>query len=275
MKLIGVDVGATKICSALTNGKKILKSYISKTKKDSSKTEIVNQILFAIEKVFTKDVKGIGIGVPALVVNGIVYEAANIKNLDKINLKKIVEKKFKVKTFLNNDAKCFALGELLFGNGRKFKNFAAVTIGSGIGTGLIINKQLYEGRNCGAGEYGRICFSGKEIEEGACAKFFEKKHTTGKIMFQRAKNGDKKAKIVFDEFGKNIGSFLSTIVDSINPEAIILGGSIADSFPFFKKEMLKELKKHTYKKSFSGLKIIKSKNKNISVLGAASLCYLQ
>jgi glucokinase len=271
MKLIGVDVGATKIRSALIEGNKVKKSFVAKTKKNASKKIIVEQILSAIEKVFDKGVKGIGIGVPALVIKGKVFEGKNIKNLDKVDLKKIVEKKFKVEAKINNDAKCFALGELYFGEGKKFTNFAAVTLGSGVGTGIIINKQLYEGKNCGAGEYGRICFEGNETEEFCSAKFFEKKQTTGKIAFERAKKGNKKAKKLFDEFGKNLGKFLATIVDSINPEAIILGGSISESFNFFEKGMWKELKKNTYKKSVLGLKIIKSKNPNASVLGAANL----
>jgi len=93
----------------------------------------------------------------------------------------------------------------------------------------------------------------------------------GEYLNEKAKQNNKKALAIFKEFGKNLGKALAMVVNSIDPELIVLGGSVADSYKYFKAPMMKSLKESTYKRSFSRLKIQVSKIEHVVILGAGAL----
>jgi len=156
--LIGVDLGGTNVRAGLVqNGKIIALETRSHPPKASAET-IIDQICQIIAKVLRPGVSGIGGGVPTLVNKGIVYSPNNIPSWKVVPLQKILERRFHVPVVLNNDAKCFALGELHFGVGRGHQNLVGLIVGTGLGTGVIINGKLYSGSNNGAGEIGSIAY---------------------------------------------------------------------------------------------------------------------
>ena len=273
--IIGVDVGGTNIrCATVSKTKGILDYREERVADKHSEKEINKQLFKLIDSVFSDKIKGIGIGVPAIVdlKKGTLHEAFNLPGWRKVNLKNLIEKRYKVPVLINNDANCFALGEKYFGSAKRYQNVVGLIIGTGFGAGIIIDGRLYNGRNCAAGEFGRILLKNKTIEDYCSGKFFIKNyHLSGKELHELAKKYDRKSLKVLEEFGANLGLGISAVVNSIDPEIIVLGGSVSTAYNFFKKPLLLSLKKNVYKQVYKNLKIKTSKNKRMGVLGAASL----
>ena len=268
MTRIGIDLGATKMQLGLVSNNKILRMIKKPTKPDRNQDEILNDLIEQIDHLFSKNIESIGIGVPTIVSkSGIMYQTHNISALKEVKIKEILENRFKVPVFVDNDSNCFALGEKNFGKGKKYKNFVGVTLGSGLGTGIIINNKLYRGGEFGgAGEFGRSPFLDGTLEDYCSGKFFiNKYHTPGSVLFK------KKSLKIFKEFGVNLGHGLAIITNALAPEAIIIGGSISKSHQLWEDSMRTTLKEWTFNKIFENLKIIFSDNTNISILGASSL----
>lgn len=272
MNIIGIDVGGTKIEAGKVSKNKIEELLSIKTNSNASQDKIISQITSLIDKLIDKNTKSIGVAVPAIVENGIVFETVNILSWKNIPLKKLLEQKYKIPTFVNNDANCFALGEKYFGIGKFYQNIVALTIGTGLGAGIIINGRLYLGHNCGAGEFGEVIFKNHNFEYYCSGKYFlNEYHLKGEELFEKAKQNNKEALTIFNKFGKNLGKALAMIVHSVDPEIIILGGSVSKAYKYFEKTMKESLKESIYVRSFSRLKIELSKREEIIILGAASL----
>ena len=155
--IIGVDLGGTNIKTALITSKgKIIKKYETSTQANKGSKTVVNNIIDSIEKIKSGKIAGIGIGSPGP-LNYKTGTITNPVNLPFRNtpLRKIIQNKFKLKTFLDNDANCFALDEAVFGQGKKYENVVGITLGTGFGGGLVINKKVYHGRN-NAAELGHM-----------------------------------------------------------------------------------------------------------------------
>ncbi len=275
--VIGVDLGGTKVQTGRVEGGNIAEKYQRKISADSTdENKIIEEILESIERVINDKVEAIGIGVPSLVDvdKGIVYNVENIPSWKKVHLKEKVENEFNLPVFINNDANCFALGEFRYGKGKGFKHIVGLTIGTGLGSGIIINGKLYYGANCGAGEIGSIPYKDSIIENYASGQFFKLKYgSDGKTMSERAKRGDNKAIEAYEELGKNIGIAIKVILSLYDPEMIVLGGSISLAFDLFKNSMFREINKFPFKHVINNLKIEVSEKKEIPVLGAASLYF--
>lgn len=273
MKLIGVDLGGTKITSALIENDKIVKQYTCATPFDREKMVVVDAISEAISEVYDPEILGIGIGVPGLVdlENNLVLDVTNIPSWDVVPLKKHLEARFPKPVFVNNDANCFALGEKHFGKGKPYRNFVGVTIGTGLGAGIIINNHLYSGQLSGAGEFGNIYYLDSNIENYCSGMFFKNQKLSGKEQAEKAKAGDTEAQKLFDELGIHIARGLGNILFALAPEAIILGGSVSQSFPLFEKSLRKTFKDFPFQKMYRDLKIEVSAETNMAVLGASSL----
>jgi len=273
MKLIGVDLGGTKITAALIEDDKIVKQYTCSTPFDQTKMVVVDAISNAISEVYDSEVLGIGIGVPGLVdlENNLVLDVTNIPSWDVVPLKQLLEGRFPKPVLVNNDANCFALGEKHFGKGKPYRNFVGVTMGTGLGAGIIINNHLYSGQFSGAGEFGNIYYLDSNIENYCSGMFFKNRNLSGKELATKARSGDAEAQKMFDELGFHIGCGLSNILFALAPEAIILGGSVSQSFPLFEKSMRKAFEVFPFQKLYQNLKIEISAGTNMAVLGASSL----
>jgi glucokinase len=273
MKLIGVDLGGTKITAALIENDKIVKQFTCPTPFDREKMVVVDAISGAIAEVFDAEIQGIGIGVPSLVdlESNEVIDVTNIPSWDVVPLKQLLEDRFAKPVFVNNDANCFALGEKHFGKGKHYRNFVGLTIGTGLGAGIIINNHLYSGQLCGAGEFGNIYYLDSNIENYCSGMFFKNQHLSGKEEAEKAKNGDARAQKLFDELGHHIARGLGNVLFALAPEAIILGGSVSQSFPLFENSMRKTFEDFPFQRLYQNLKFEVSVDMDMAVLGAASL----
>ncbi|HPF50676.1 MAG TPA: ROK family protein [Draconibacterium sp.] len=272
MKIIGVDVGGTKIGAALIEDGVILKEYNCPTPFDQNKEVVISALSDATSEVFSDEVAGIGIGVPGLVdlETNEVLDVVNIPSWDRVSLKSVLENHFKKPVFVNNDANCFAVGEKYFGEGKPFHDFVGLTMGTGMGAGIVINDHLYSGRYCGAGEFGMIYYRDSIVEAYASGQFFSERQ--GGMLAEKAASGNAEAKQLFYELGIHIGRAIANILYALAPEAIILGGSVSRSFPFFEEGMHTVLQNEfAFQRLYRSLTIKVSTLDNSALLGAASL----
>jgi len=208
---------------------------------------------------------------PVDLENNLVLDVTNIPSWDVVPLKQLLEDRFPKPVFVNNDANCFALGEKYFGKGKPYRNFVGVTIGTGMGAGIIINNHLYSGQLCGAGEFGNVYYLDSNIENYCSGMFFRNKNLSGSEQAEKVKAGDIQAQKLFNELGVHIARGLGNILFALAPEAIILGGSVSQSYRLFEKSMRKTFEDFPYQKIYRDLKIEVSDDANMAVLGASSL----
>lgn len=274
MKIIGVDIGGTTISAGLVAGDQISRRAVVDTPSDRPQHEVVQAVYQAIEEVFDADVAGIGIGVPGLVdqQEQLVLDVINIPSWDSLPLGELVSEYFNKPVFVNNDANCYAIGEKYFGKGKPYSNFVGLTIGTGLGAGIIINDHLYSGRFCGAGEFGNIYYRDRNIESFASGQFFRDKNLDGKLIYKRASLGDPVALRLFEEYGVHLGRAIANILFALAPEAIIIGGSVSNAYKFFSESMNEFLDDNfPYRRLYNQLVIEVSDTPDMGVLGASSL----
>jgi glucokinase len=185
-----------------------------------------------------------------------------------------MEERYHLPVHINNDANCFALGEYYFGKGRGHHSMIGLTIGTGLGTGIIINKKLYTGKNCGAGEFGMIDYLDQCFEYYCSGQFFENIYgLKGEEVFQKATAGHVPSINMFEEMGNHLGNAIKTILYALDVDLIVLGGSVRKAFPFFSRTMWHRIHSFAFKKTVAQLQIELSELENAGILGAAALHY--
>ena len=187
--VLGVDIGGTKIKTGRIFGEEVVQTSLSKVNQNDSQEDSLSRLLMTIDEVMTADVEAIGIGVPAVVDpdSGMVYDVQNIPAWKKVPLKELVQKQFNVPVHLNNDANCFALGEKYFGKAKPYKNCIALSLGTGLGMGILIDNKLYNGVLCGAGEIGMLPYKDGILEHYAGSFFFEETYReSARALYQKA-----------------------------------------------------------------------------------------
>jgi glucokinase len=274
--VIGIDIGGTKIHIGKVSDGNVVNEICLPTNATNPEQLIIDNIIKGIEQLISPDVVGIGIGVPGLVdeKNGIVYNVQNIPSWKEVHLKEYLESHFSKPVYISNDANCFAQGEKIFGKGEKYKNLVGITLGTGLGTGIIINNKLHTGILSAAGEFGCIPYLQHTYEYYCSGKFFKECYKiSGKEVYERALLGDLKAIRIFDEYGDHLGNLLKTVLFALGPEAIFLGGTVTRSYRFFQKSMMESLHTFPFKMITSQLVLEVSNSERIAVMGAAALTY--
>jgi glucokinase len=274
--VVGVDLGGTNVRAGRVCGQEIREHRSRAISGRGSQEAVLQEISETIAAVIDDQVDGIGIGVPSLVdvEKGIVYTVENIPSWQEVPLKKILEQDFKVPVYVNNDANCFALGELYFGAGRGFRDLVGMVLGTGLGAGIIINGKLYCGRNCGAGEIGTIPFREHTVEYYCSGQFFQHRYgVDGGLVYERARRGDASALDQFAAFGDNLGQAVMTALYAYDPEIVVLGGSVSKAWPFFEPALRRRLQDFAWPHALARTIIQPSQTSEIAVLGAAALCY--
>jgi len=298
MKAIGIDIGGTEIKAGIITEKgKILKEIKIETNSQYGKKKLISNLKKIIEKLDSNSIKAIGIGFAGDVDSkkGQIIQSPNIPCMNNVFLVKELKKKFKKKIFLQNDATLMTFAEALLGAGKKYNIVVGLTAGTGIGSGIVINKQIYSGRDnlteightsinffgpkCGCGNNGcleqyagikalmKITEIRMEINSSILKKMWP---LTPEKVDIAARKGDKVAKGILKETGVYLGIGLTNIIHFLNPDAIILGGGLSNS-NILVKEAAKEIKKRAFKR-VKNTKILKAKFKNkAGIVGAALL----
>jgi len=275
-KVIGIDLGATNIRGAVVKGSSLSDIVSVRIHSDGEVEDVLGDIYQVVESLIGEGVEAIGIGVPSVVdvAEGIVYDVQYIRSWVEVPLKKILESRYGKPVFVNNDANCFALGELYFGKGRGAGSMIGLTLGTGLGGGVIINNKLYAGYNCGAGEIGLLPYKDNVLEYYCSGSFFKNVHgLDGAGVFEDAKKGDARALELFAELGTHVGQGIKAVIYTYDPELIVLGGSVSQAYDLFRETMWKEIRTLAYVKSAGRIRVEVSELVNSGIFGAAALYY--
>ena len=261
--IIGIDIGGSKIRAVLFKGGKVLKG-IKIPVSLKNREEFLEKLEALVRKLISgagnKEILGIGCGVAGALdlEKGVILRAPNLRLLNNFNIKNWLEKKFVCDVKIDNDARSFLRAEYMFGAGRGYKNLIGITLGTGIGGGVIINGKMFYGANDSAGELGHMIIDhGKDLE----------------ILTVKLARKFKFSKTSIKEFKKNIIIGLANIINILDPEAIIIGGGAAENV----KTFLPKIKAAAVKfiispKSQKNVKIILGKlGENAGAIGAAAL----
>jgi glucokinase len=251
-KIIGIDIGASKITGFIFGGKKPVHSMTIKTPKNLNdfKRGLFGLIGFLLSK---GRAAGIGIGMAGLVdsKNGTTITSPNMKFVRNLKLLKLIKEEFHLPVKIDNDVNCFTRAEFKLGQAKKYKNIVGLTLGTGIGGGLVINGQMYRGSNNFGGEAGWMVLQSNRAWE----KLFQKA--------RKAKN--------YPLIGELTGKALANLVNLLDPDCVVLGGSLAVSAEKqFLPVALRTMKKYLLNRN-SHVKVFVSKLKDSTALGAALL----
>jgi len=275
---IGVDIGGTSMVAARFTESERLDSVEVPTGSDRPAVEIMETLFGAIKQVMTDEVVGIGIGMPGFMdtQSGEILLINNIPSFNGFSVKQAVEKQFNLPVFQNNDANCFALGETWFGAGKGYNNLVGVTLGTGLGGGIIINRKIHTGLVGGAGELGCFPFRGGIVEDFCSAALFANKYQkTGAELYNEAKSGNRDSLMIFDELARNIGEMLNVVMYILAPEAFVIGGSVAKAWEFLEKPLREEVDKFPVELISKKVDLVQAQLDNAGLYGAAALCISQ
>lgn len=275
-KVIGIDLGATNVRGAQVTEAGMGPVTAARIRSNGSMEDVLEDIFAVADKLMDETVAAIGIGVPGVVdvEEGIVYDVQYIPSWVEVPLKQRLQERYKVPAFVNNDANCFALGEYYFGKGKNTVNMIGLTLGTGMGAGIIINRHLYAGPNCGAGEFGMVQYLDHVFEYYCSGQFFQNVYQLdGGDVFKQAQDGDMKAQALYAEMGMHLGNAIKMIMYTYDPSLIIFGGSVRFAYPYFQEAMWDRIKTFAFKKSIDRLSIQLSDLESSGILGAAGLYY--
>ncbi|MBN2058449.1 MAG: ROK family protein [Candidatus Saganbacteria bacterium] len=288
--IIGIDLGGTKIAGVLTTPSgKVLMDVQIPTEANKGKKHVIDNIKKAIHTLKESKkvkLKAIGIGAPGPILyeKGIVVEAPNLPGWHNVNLKRILEKAFRVPVFVDNDANCAALAEAWFGAGKFAKHFIYITVSTGIGGGIIIDKKLYRGITGSAGEFGHMtidpqgprCNCGSNGHLEALASGTAIKRVTGLDAIGAhlaAHQGDKAARAALKDAAHYLAIGLANLTNIFNPELIIVGGGLSNMWQDLIVPAKKEFRRYSLTLPAKSVRIVRAKLKsNAGMLGAAALC---
>jgi len=306
--VIGIDIGGTitKI-GLVSEDSTCLKKISFRTKEFNDFTSYINKIHSSINEIIDDKIKilGIGIGAPNASKNGTIETPANLNWKGNLNLIESLKKKIDIPIFLSNDANCAAIGEMIYGSAKDYKDFIVITLGTGLGSGIVSNGKLIEGYDGFAAELGHYSIKNKGRLTGLGVKggleayvsatgikrtimYLLSKHMNdsvfrkvafndlhGEDITRAAENNDFIAIKAYEYTGKILGEALANFVAFSQPEAIILTGGLAHSGKWilnptkntFEKKLL-PFYKGKVKILLSGLE-----DKDSAILGSAALVW--
>ena len=295
---IGVDIGGGSVRMGLvsTNGRILVRSdfkttdYLGRRKLLAALIRTLDGLLRVAKKKNLK-VTGIGIGAPGPidVEKGFVYFFPNIPGWKNTPLKKILEKKIKLPVFVDNDANVMALAEFRFGAGRGARTLIALTLGTGIGGGLVIDGKLYHGHSYSAAEIGHMvinengprCSCGNRgcVETYVGTNYFvrsskNRKRLSPQSAARAALRGDADAKELWKETARHLGTALVGLVNILNPERIVLGGGIAQSGGLLFRPLKAAIRRKAFPIAAASVKVVAAKlGMDAGIIGAATLVF--
>ena len=309
---VGVDLGGTNIKIGIVSDKgKLVKSISIKTEADCGPKTVIANMIKGVEAIISKNklkIQGIGIGCPGVVSikKGIVENAPNLPGWKNVKLGPIIKEKFSYRVHLENDANAAAIGELMFGAGKKFDSFVMVTLGTGVGGGIVFNKKIFRGEFGAAGEIGHIsidvngpkcnCGSTGCIEAYAGNSYLKEQirselkdypdskvwkmiendlsKVSPRIIQAASEKKDAYAKFVIERMGKQLGTALASLSNLLDISTFIIGGGVAG----FGKPLLDSARKTISERVLLPLRprvlVIPAKLQNeAGIKGASSLVF--
>jgi len=312
---IGIDLGGTytKLALVSTNGRISHRAKLSTTAY-GTRAELIAEIVLEVKAILKearlspKDLLGVGIGVPGLVdfERGLVYNLTNVRGWKNTPLKRILEAKLKVPVLVDNDVNVMALGECRFGAGKGSRDLVCVTLGTGVGGGIIVDGELYRGSTYSAGEVGHMplkegglscnCGSHGCLERYVGNRYIVEEiksmirggrrtaitrlvggdlsAITPETISKAASKGDRLSLDFWKMVGKRIGVTLTGVVNLLNPERIIIGGGVANAGEPLFRSIRQTVSERALPVPRKAVKIVKARlGDDAGIIGAAALFF--
>ncbi len=262
---IALDLGGTDLKSGvLSESGKILHQNTTPSESQRGKKKVLEKILSAIsqEEIWAKEkgclVKGVGLGIPGIISypQGVVHRSPHFPDWKDLPLKSFLKKHLGLPFVLDNDANMATLGEAWKGAGKGCCNFILLTLGTGIGGGILLNQKIFRGDSGFAGECGHLvidkeglpCACGGRgcLEMYASASGIQDGLHTPEQLFDLASRGNKKALRIYQKFGEALGTGIASLVNILDIELILLGGGLSGAWQIFIPSTRKAIQRHTY-----------------------------
>ncbi len=309
--VIGIDMGGTNTAFGIVDARgNVIASSSIKTRKHSKIEDYIDELYTEITRLIDANdaqdkIQGIGIGAPnANYFTGIIEDGVNLPWPTPIPLAELVSKKFGIPAVITNDANAAAIGEMTYGVARGLKDFIMITLGTGVGSGIVINGQMVYGHDGFAGELGhvimkrnngRTCGCGRTgcleaycsatgvartarefldiRKEDSLLRNLPIEEITSKDVYDAAIAGDKIAKDIFEYTGDILGQALADFVTFSSPEAFVLFGGLTKSGDLIMKPVKESLDKNILGCYKGKVKVLVSelKESDAAILGASAL----
>lgn len=285
MLAVGIDIGGTSIKGAVVNdlGEVLTRFHMDVDKSSSGEKEINRfcDVMIKALKEYDASIKleGVGIGMPGLLDmdKGIVLGSPNLTTWNGLHICDIISKRMSLPVYINNDANVAALAEARFGSGKEYNDLIMLTLGTGVGGGIVINNKLYDGHlhmgaelghmvirvngeKCGCGRRG--CFEAyasatglirmtkKEMEKCPDSLMYEVVEEFGKVnakvAFEASRRGDKAAIRVMKRYVRYLSEGILNYCNIFRPEVVVLSGGVANEGDYLLEQVRRFMKNHKY-----------------------------
>ena len=310
--VVGIDIGGTNTVFGVVDARgTILYSGSIKTGKYADVNDYVAELAKGLKSVIDQaggpdKIKGVGVGAPnGNFFNGCIEFAPNLPWKGILPLAAMFEERLGIPTALTNDANAAAIGEMTYGAARGMKDFIMITLGTGVGSGIVINGQMVYGHDGFAGELGhviarrdgRVCGCGRKgcLEtycsatgvartareflaartDASLLRNIPAENITSKDVYDAAVQGDKLAQEIFNFTGNILGEALADAIAFSSPEAIVLFGGLAKSGDYIMKPIQKSIDDNILNiyKGKTKLLVSELKDSDAAVLGASALAW--
>lgn len=304
---VGIDMGGTNIRLALVSDDgTIIGSARYKTSAQEGKDPVISRLSSAASQIISEGrnhgtMIGVGIGAPGLIENGVVRCSPNLPGWNDVPLQRILGEALSLPVILENDANAVAYGEKSMGAGKGLNSLICITLGTGVGGGLILGGKIWRGAFGMAGEVGHMivepegnkCSCGnrgcletyasatgivrmaKEAVDNGEAGWDVGTLTT-EVIDEAARRGDKIALRIFSEAGRYLGIGVASLLHILNPEAVVIGGGVVKAWELFYPSMAEEINRRCFREIKERTRIIPAfLGDNAGMLGAARLAFEQ
>lgn len=290
---IGFDVGGTSLKAALVNTGKIINTVSTATPADSDPVVGIRAMADLIERLkaeSTTPIAGVGMGVAGLIdgPRGYVITSPNLPRWDNVDLAGELQTQVQLPVFIDNDVRAMALGEQTYGAGQGATNMLCLTVGTGVGSAIIINGEIYRGSHLTAGELGHMMVVHQGGRDCGCGNrgcletvagtegiltlarqylkrglspvlsryLSEGQSLTPRLIYEAAMGNDAGAIAVFTEVGQCLGRTLAGVVNLLNPERIVIGGGIAQAGDFILEPLRTAILLHAFERPARGVTVL-------------------
>jgi glucokinase len=280
---IGVDLGGTNLrVAAVDSNGKMLQRESATACFDKGPQFVMNSIVEIVERMHTRcaghELRGVGIGVPGFIDMdlGVIVGSANLPGFQGLPVRDEIQRRLGIPILLENDANAAALGEMWIGAGKNVKDLILLTLGTGIGGGIVIDGKVMHGAHGMAGEFGHMtvipegnpCGCGnrgcleKHASASAIAAMASLMHfgreVTSEQVYELALQGNERAKMVFASMGRALGIAIANLINIFNFPLYLISGGPLPAWDFFAPSMLAEVRSRSFIFSLTGTRIEKA-----------------
>ncbi len=301
--VIGVDLGGTNLRSALLSPEgNLLDKHSEPTHASDGWKKVVERLIRNIERQKESagkmglSVAAVGVGAPGIIqaATGIVIKSPNFPDWNKLPLRNELERALHLPVTIENDANAAALGEQWRGAGKGIGSMILLTLGTGVGGGIVLNNQIWQGADGMAGELGHMtiipdgrqcgcgntgCLEMYASARGILQSYWERKShasaaaegITSEHVYEAARGGDADAVAVMKDMGRMLGIGIANLINIFNPEMIVIGGRVKDAWSLFINATLEEIKRRSFEVPAGRTRIVPSQlGDDAGIVGAAA-----